>query len=442
MLNFNTLVIGGGIAGFCAAIRRAQLGHSTALISQGESSLHFASGSIDLLANHPHSFAPVTYPMEAIANLPSSSNHPYRKIGAANTAQAMTWFTELMHQQDIHFHQQQHQQNHWRITPFGTLKATWLSQQFSTRLSQVDNPNFERVIVVGIEGFRDFQPAVTVDNLRRLPQFHATPIQQMMITLPSEHNANSLRSKRAIDYARALRDPTLFALLRDQLLHVATPRDLVILPAIFGNGDGQTYIAQLQQQTQLQFHEVPTTPPSLLGIRIADALQRAFVQAGGTLLKGDCVTRATFSQSKNGNRHITQLFTRNIGDMPLTADNIILSSGSFFSRGLIATADSIQEPIFNLDIDAPASRKDWYGHHFFDSHPYIRSGVITDDAFIPAINGEPIVNLQCIGGVMSGFDPVKEGSGGGISIASGYRVAELLQPQRAPISTTNSEVAA
>ncbi|MBV7299369.1 FAD-binding protein [Enterovibrio paralichthyis] len=77
MLTFDTIVIGGGLAGYCAAIKSAQSGRKTALISQGEGSLHFASGSIDVLAKDPKTQAPVRYPFEAIAQLAKA--HPYRK---------------------------------------------------------------------------------------------------------------------------------------------------------------------------------------------------------------------------------------------------------------------------------------------------------------------------------------------------------------------------
>nr|WP_086941155.1 glycerol-3-phosphate dehydrogenase subunit GlpB [Thaumasiovibrio occultus] len=442
MLNFDTLVIGGGLAGYCAAIKSAQQGLKTALISQGEGSLHFASGSIDVLAKHPTTFENVRFPLSAIEELPADHPHPYRKIGALETQASLDWFNGLMADQGIHFHQLDALENHWRITPFGTLKATWLSQVFCALLD--DKPcDYERVIIVGVDGFRDFQPAVTAENIAKLPQFAGIAVKQAMVVLPETKANDGLRAKRAIDYARALREPLMYNAMRDQLMRIATPRDLVIMPSVFGNGDGQEYMARLQRDTHLQFHEVPTMPPSLLGIRIADALHRAFVEAGGTLLKGDAVTRAQMAKQETVDGQsqwvIERVHTRKMADLPLSAKHIILASGSFFSHGLVATADTILEPVFGLDVDAPAKRDDWYADRFLDAHPYIRSGVITDDNFAPSIQGTTVSNLSCIGGVLAGFDPVKEGSGGGISIATGFAAAHwharALRAENATIGT-------
>ncbi len=48
MLNYDIAVIGGGIAGYCAALKALEEGKKTVLISQGQSALHFSSGSIDV----------------------------------------------------------------------------------------------------------------------------------------------------------------------------------------------------------------------------------------------------------------------------------------------------------------------------------------------------------------------------------------------------------
>lgn len=421
MLTFDTIVIGGGLAGYCAAIKSAQQGRKTALISQGEGSLHFASGSIDVLAKDPQTHAPVRYPFNAISQLPAGHAHPYRKVGVKHTQESLDWFNALMQAQGIHFHQLDDLQNHWRITPFGTLKATWLSQVFSLLLDDQKPHGFERVIVAGIEGFRDFQANVAAENIAQLPHFAGVPVKPVSIVLP-ESNADGMRAKRAIDYARALREPSLYQALRDQLTRYATPRDLVILPCVFGNGDGQEYMARLQKDTHLNFHEVPTMPPSLLGIRISDALHRAFAQAGGTVLKGDCVTSANM-KTHNKVWHVEGIHTQKMGDVLLKAAEFVLASGSFFSHGLVSTQDRIFEPVFGLDVIAPSHRDDRYSKGFLDAHPYISSGVVTDDRLHPSIQGTTVSNLRCVGGVLGGFDPVKEGCGGGVSIATGYAAA-------------------
>ncbi|NMV12654.1 FAD-binding protein, partial [Vibrio parahaemolyticus] len=128
-------------------------------------------------------------------------------------------------------------------------------------------------------------------------------------------NPNELRS---IDIARLLKHDAAWTALCDGLMRAANRNDLVIMPAIMGNGDGLTLLTKLRDTTQLQFHEVPTMPPSLLGIRIEEALSRTFLLLGGIHLKGDKVVNGTF----DGER-LVSLQTQNLRDMAISADNYI-----------------------------------------------------------------------------------------------------------------------
>ncbi|WP_257978262.1 FAD-dependent oxidoreductase, partial [Aeromonas caviae] len=48
-MKFDSIVIGGGMAGLSAALRLAEAGQKTLLMASGQSALHFSSGSVDLL---------------------------------------------------------------------------------------------------------------------------------------------------------------------------------------------------------------------------------------------------------------------------------------------------------------------------------------------------------------------------------------------------------
>lgn len=116
-------------------------------------------------------------------------------------------------------------------------------------------------MIVAIDGYRDFQPAMLRDNLAQRPELANTPMLTVNVSIPGfegfRRNPNELRS---IDIARLLRQESAWNALCDQLMRVARPDDLVIMPAIMGNGDGLHLMSKLQQVTQLRFHEVPTMP--------------------------------------------------------------------------------------------------------------------------------------------------------------------------------------
>jgi glycerol-3-phosphate dehydrogenase subunit B len=74
-------------------------------------------------------------------------------------------------------------------------------------------------------------------------------------------------------------------------------------------------------------------------------------------------------------------------------------------------------------------RDRWYSEKFFDrkSHPFLGFGVETDNRLNPLTQkGDVIKNMFCAGSVLSGYNPVKEGCGGGVAISTGYKCAERI----------------
>ena len=48
---------------------------------------------------------------------------------------------------------------------------------------------------------------------------------------------------------------------------------------------------------------------------------------------------------------VKAVYTINHADNGIKADNYILTTGSFFSNGLVAHSNEIVEPVFGLDVD-------------------------------------------------------------------------------------------
>ena len=90
-MKFDTIIIGGGLAGLVCGIRLQEGGYKCAMVSTGQSALHFSSGSFDLLATLPDG-TPVEHPLEAMSRL--ESPHPYARIGADNIARYDREFPE------------------------------------------------------------------------------------------------------------------------------------------------------------------------------------------------------------------------------------------------------------------------------------------------------------------------------------------------------------
>ncbi len=425
-MNFDTIVIGGGLAGYSAALRSLELGRKTAVISHGQSALHFSSGSIDVLAKLPNG-NDVDKPQHGLKSLAQLvPHHPYSKLGKENIWPALEWYQALMTSLGIPLTHQEDGSNHLRITPLGTLKSTWLSQPFVYQIpSDLNTPELSKVVFVGIDGFRDFHPELAADNFRLHAAFENLQISSATVTIAGfEHLKRNPCELRSIDIARLLRNDDALKAFADQLLRIASPSDLVVMPAIMGNGDGLIWLNKLQKLTGLRIHEVPTMPPSLLGIRIEEAMSRAFIRQGGVHLRGDQVTGGEFTYTGQ-TAQLEKVYTRNLQDHALQATRFILATGSFFSQGLQANHQQILEPIFGLDVAPYHQRESWHQDDFFtaQSHPFLEMGVLTNHKLNPSIKQHTVSNLFCAGAILAHYNPISEGSGGGVAVCTGFHAA-------------------
>lgn len=125
-MQFDAVVIGGGLAGMSCAIRLAEHGKRCAVVSSGQSALYFSSGSLDLLAHLPDG-TPVASPLSALPELAQQApQHPYSLMGATQVAVLATEAEQLLRRCGWQM-QGDSSQNHLRVTPLGTRRATWLS---------------------------------------------------------------------------------------------------------------------------------------------------------------------------------------------------------------------------------------------------------------------------------------------------------------------------
>ena len=411
-MNYDTIIIGGGLSGLVAGITLQERGQRTAIITTGQGALHFSSGSLALLSRDAAGNT-IEKPLEHMDSLPAS--HPYSKVGPAKVGGHARRVKELFERAGLNMLGDE-DTNHYYMTPVGLFKPTWLSTVDSAVSQTPDGSGWGKTAIVGLKGFLDFYPGFIADNLAK----NGLKCEVVALTTPElEHLRKNTTEMRAPGIAKIMHGDALERFAK-AIVAAAPSAETVIIPAVVGL-DGQKDVDALRRFTGKNVICLSTHPISVQGVRMQLALRRYYEKMGGTYLLGDNVTAGYM----DGNR-LKAIDTANLGHGSLTARNFILATGSFFSRGLVAEPDRIFEPVFGIDVVTEGDRSDWFKENIFEEQPFVKFGVATDNGFLVKKDGKTIDNLYAIGSILGGCNSLKEGSGAGVAAVTAMEVADRL----------------
>ena len=385
-MKFDSVIIGGGLAGLVCGIRLSKAGRRCAIISSGQSALHFSSGSFDLLGALPDG-TPVTAPAESVAEtIRQAPEHPYARIGAERFGALAAEAAALLAEAGVAV-EGDAARNHYRLTPMGGLKPAWLTLAGYVRSEASDALPWRKAVLFNAEGFLDFYTQFLAEGFRRMGTECAVRTFNMPALETIRNNPSEMRSAniaRIFDRQENLDE--LARILRRE----AGDAEAVLLPAV-------------------------------LGIDRRDAAAQLERQSGGVYMLGDTAVR----YEAEGGR-ITALYTADHGDIAFEADSYVLATGSYFSQGLVAGMDGVREPLFGLDVACAADRGAWYDRDLFAAQPFELFGVKCDEHLRGLRDGRAVENLYAIGAGLAGFNPVKEGCGAGVSMLTALAAAERI----------------
>lgn len=408
-MKFDTIIIGAGLSGLVCGIESAKAGRRTAIVTTGQSALHFWSGSFEFLCKHDGREV-IDNPLGIAGKLPES--HPYRLLGIDRTEKLLGRVAPLLAEAGIKVSGSL-KRNHYRLTPFGFVKPAWLTLDDYLALDRIDNLKGKKVAVVNIYSYLDFYPRFIANGLKKLGV-------ESVVTGVNIPDLDALRASttemRSTNIARFLYGDAIDRLAAE-INRVSADTDAVIMPAVLGMFSDDP-VRRLREGVDRKIFFMATTPASVPGVRCQLSLRDYFMRLGGTFMPGDTVTKGIVS-----NHRLERVYTENFGDIPLEAENFSISTGSFFGHGLIATIDRIYEPVLGLDLNVSGGRTEWYDKNVYSPQPYMEFGVTTDESFRPALKGETIDNLYATGALLGGFNALHEGSGAGITLATALSAA-------------------
>ena len=377
-MRFDTVIIGGGLAGLVAGISLQKAGQHTAIISNGQNALHFFSGSFESLEEAPK---PVS---------------------------------DLFAEAGIRIHYRPGV----RLMPLGTFRPAALSLE---DISLFPTQQFgKRVLIVNFVGYHDFFSSFLAEGLEK--QGMTCRIQQL--DLPQlEWLEESPSEMRSVQIARTM--DRIWDVVVQEVRVLLKDEDTVILPQVFGLQDA-SIPGRIRQGIPAQVVFAGTLPPSVPGIRTQMLLKRRYELLGGTYLMGDEATKAHIHDGV-----VHSIATKNLDNHFIEAEHFILASGGFFSKGLKSNPFRIFEPVFGLDVEQAADRSEWYHPEFRHDQPYLAYGVKTNASLQAIRGGQTMQNLYAAGSILGGTHP-ELGTAAGLAIRSALTAVDQILRRSTP----------
>lgn len=412
-MRYDTIIIGGGLTGLTAGIALVRAQRRVAILAKGLSRLNLNSGSLDLLGYDPEGNE-VEKPLDAIARLDVS--HPYRLIaGEADLGQLAAQARQLLSEAGVNTHGEA-TANHYRMTPIGTLKPSWLTLEGYARYESRKLP-WRSVTVANIKGYLDFPADFVAGNLRE----RGVTARTVDIAVPElERHRYTPSEMRSTAIATVLSRKSVIPSLAGLINSNSAGSEAVLMPALVGLDDEQA-LSALRSLVNKPLELVATMPPSVGGTRLHTQLRKHFIALGGTFVLGSTVTAGSIA-----NGRVTGLRAKNFPDQVIAADNYLLASGSLSSGGIVASYERVYEPVFDLDVNCVTGREQWNLASVYDDQPYMRFGVVADGHLRAVKDGKPIGNLRVAGSVLAGNNAVRLASEGGVAMLTALHAVNQL----------------
>ncbi len=418
-------VIGAGMAGMAAALFAAEQGLSCIQVGNG-GSLLFASGLLDLLGVHPVAERRLWgSPYEALAALAREEPlHPLARIDAVSVRSAFQSFVAALGAAGLRY-APLGGRNRNVLTSIGTIKATYgVPRSMIAGADLLDALDARPpCLLVDFRGLREFSAAQIAATLGdRWPG-----LRHERVEFPGYEAAAELY---AAHLARALET----GMTRERTIALVKPllgdARAVGFPAVLGLARAGEVHAAFEAGLGVPVFEIPTMPTSVPGLRLLAALETA-VSARGVRRRHQASVRALAFDGEGGTATLT--LDGAAGGECVRARAVVLATGRFMGRGLMADRRQIHESILGIPVHQPVSRERWHRRDFLDpsGHAINRAGLLVDDTWRPLdAGGKPVwPRLYAVGSILAHQDWMREKCGSGLAISTAWAAMEHVARQ-------------
>lgn len=420
---YDVMVAGGGLSGLAAALFAARAGKKTLLVTRGSGVLAIGGGTIDVLGYRPDG-APLAVPFDGFSDLPP--RHPYSLVGTETVRAALDAFLELCEEGGWPYLCNAGR-NTRVITALGTTKPSYLVPHTMTMHGVAEASN---VFVAGVEGLKDFSPALVAQGLSGRKAFADKNIMPVLLQSPFslQRDLATLDLARYLDTAEGVQ-----WLCRSLNKHIVRGvPGTVLLPAILGTAANRNIHEAIKNGTGHTVNEIAGLPPAVTGLRLHALLLHLLKRYGVELIEQSSITGSVVE-----NGHCAALVTTNNGqERRYAARSFIIATGGVLGEGFQTSPNRAWEPLFNIELPLNPSSPEWSQPNAYPNcrrtdgtarpaHGFALLGPEVDTLLRPLdAKGSPVCdNVFFIGKTLGGYDHAAEKSGNGVALSTAYFAA-------------------
>jgi glycerol-3-phosphate dehydrogenase subunit B len=411
-------VVGSGLTALVAARTLQKAGRNPVLIWPGLSSLYFLYATVDVLGYvNTSSAKPVEEPLAGVRQLIADNpDHPYARAGLAALEDGSKLFLEWLREAGFKW-KGALTRNLLLPTALGTPKPSCL---VPASMVAGDLQRDEPIVFCSFEGYQDFIPELAAANLPHSWNGGRRTATAVRVSLPG---VKPDRLFTSIDLARSFEDTAFRRDVADRLRHAVKDNSARLgLPAVLGLTHDNDVHAELEKETGHLVFEIPTVPPSVLGLRLFDRLRRHLQETGVEMIWAAPPHDADVADGRCQRIHLKSAGREQL----VEARAYLLALEDAVDGAWRAGPRTVRDPFFHQVLARHATPAERTAESLFQPQPFATIGYPVNDRLQPIDeNGHPLAtNVFIAGGGIASYDPTGIKARGGMAIATGYRAAQ------------------